>query len=74
MSATVSIAILVFFFVLGAFETIAPRKLDGLMARLAGRRYVRGASERLRVRWIRLNGIFILVLCALMSFAVGAGS
>ena len=74
MSATASIVALAFFFVLGVLETLVPRKLDGLMGRVLGRAYLDGASERSRVRWIRLNGLVLLVLCALMSFALGGHS
>lgn len=66
--------ILMLFFVLGALETLVPRRLDGLMGRLLGRAYARAASERSRVRWIRLNGLLLLVLCALMSFSLAGSS
>ena len=74
MSATASIVALASFSVLGVLETLVPRKLDGLMGKVLGRTYLGGASERSRVRWIRLNGLVLLVLCALLSFALGGRS
>ena len=74
MSTTASIVVLAFFFVLGVLETLVPRRMDGLMGRVIGSAYVRGASERSRLRWIRLNGLFLLALCAFMSFALAGPS
>ena len=58
MSATASISTVSFF-------------LDALTGRILGRAYLRAASERSRVCWIRLNGLLLPVLCALVSFALG---
>jgi hypothetical protein len=48
------------FMVLGALMAFLPGRMDGLMARIVGGRYTSGTSDRLRVRWIRVNGILLL--------------
>ncbi len=58
-------AVLALFLVLGVFETFSPRKMDTLVSRVS---ILRGASERFRVRGIRLNGLLLLGLCVLMFF------
>ena len=70
MSATGFIVVLALFFVLGVLETLVPRRLDGLMGKVLGSAYEQAASERSRLRWIRFNGLFLLALCAFMSFAL----
>lgn len=74
MSAGFYVVVLVLFLLLGALEVVVPRRLDDLMGRLIGRAYRDSASETARVRWIRLNGILLLVLCCLMSFSLASSS
>jgi hypothetical protein len=54
------------FMVLGALMAFLPGRMDGLMARIVGGRYTSGTSDRLRVRWIRVNGILLLLFSALI--------
>ncbi len=70
MSSPVFAAIVGFLLVLGVLETFFPGKMDNLMSRVAGRRYTSAASDRLRVRWIRLNGLMLLAFSGLMFFTL----
>ena len=72
MSVWVYVVVLILFLVLGTLEVVVPRRLDDLMGRLVGRAYRDAASEASRVRWIRLNGLLLLVLCCLMSFSLAS--
>ena len=54
------------FVILGVFMAFLPGRMDGLMARIVGGRYTSGATDRLRLRWIRLNGLLLLVFSALI--------
>lgn len=54
------------FVLLGVFMAFLPGRMDGLMTRIVGGRYTSGASDRLRVRWIRVNGFLLLLFCALI--------
>ena len=74
MSETAFTVVLASFFVLGVLETLAPRRMDGLMGKVLGSAYEQAASERSRLRWIRLNGLFLLALCMFMSFALVGSS
>ena len=58
------------FVVLGVFMAFLPGRMDGLMARIVGGRYTSGASDRLRVRWIRVNGFLLLLFCALIFLSL----
>ena len=55
------------FMVLGVFMAFLPGRMDGLMTRIIGRRYTWGTSDRLRMRWIRVNG-FLLLLFSVLIF------
>ncbi len=55
------------FVVLGILMAVLPGWMDGLMARIVGGRYTSGASDRLRLRWIRVNG-FLLLLFSVLIF------
>ena len=54
------------FVVLGIFMAFLPGRMDGLMARIVGDRYTSGTSDRLRTRWIRVNGFLLLLFSALI--------
>ena len=53
------------FVVLGVLMAFVPGRMDGLMARIVGDHYTSGASDRLRLRWSRLNGLMLLVFSVL---------
>lgn len=61
-------AAFVLFLCLGVLEQFYPRKMDGFMAKIAGRLYTFGVSERSRLRWIRFNGLFSFGACALVIY------
>ena len=54
------------FMALGVFMAFLPGRMDGLMTRIVGRRYTSGTSDRLRLRWIRVNGFLLLLFSALI--------
>ena len=54
------------FMALGVFIAFLPGRMDGLMTRIVGRRYTSGTSDRLRLRWIRVNGFLLLLFSALI--------
>lgn len=58
------------FVILGVLMAFLPGRMDGLMARIVGVRYTSGASDRLRVRWIRINGFLLLLFSGLMFFTL----
>ena len=54
------------FVVFGVFMAFLPGRMDEPMARIVGGRYTSGASDRLRMRWIRVNGFLLLLFSALI--------
>jgi hypothetical protein len=54
------------FVVLGFLRAFLPHRMDELMGRIVGARYTSGASDRLRTRWIRVNGFLLLLFSALI--------
>ena len=55
------------FVVLGFLMAFLPGRMDGLMTRIVGPHYTSGATDRLRLRWIRVNG-FLLLLFSVLIF------
>ena len=62
------------FLALGLLEILVPRTMDGLMGKVVGSAYERGASERSRLLWNRTNGIFLLASCVFITFALAGPS
>ena len=62
------------FMVLGVFMAFLPGRMDGLMTRIVGRRYTSGTSDRLRLRWIRVNGLLLLLFSALILLSLSGRS
>jgi hypothetical protein len=54
------------FMILGVLMNFLPGRMDALMARIVGARYTSGTSDRLRMRWIRVNGFLLLLFSALI--------